>query len=173
MGNWGSTSLGSPSFHGVCAQPAPAAVFIFVEAVSPSFVSLIFLLILLDCTFAEIAMSGANSRLQNLKGHFLPTKTGAPDSGLRHNVNRHTLSPTVFLPRAAAIEPEVGSPTERVCAGKVDCANRRRFETNRPLLSTTSQRTTRSSGGPTLRSRTARGDSHIILRSMATREWAS
>ncbi|KAJ5408539.1 hypothetical protein N7509_002422 [Penicillium cosmopolitanum] len=45
-------------------------------------------------------MSGVKSRLSNLLGHF---STPAP---FEHRINRHTLSPTFFLPRAAAIEPE-------------------------------------------------------------------
>lgn len=44
-------------------------------------------------------MSGAVSRLSGLLGHFVP--------GAEQRVNFHTLSPTYFLPRAAAIEPEV------------------------------------------------------------------
>lgn len=44
-------------------------------------------------------MSGAVSRLSGLLGHFVP--------GAEQRVNFHTLSPTFFLPRAAAIEPEV------------------------------------------------------------------
>ncbi|GMF78759.1 unnamed protein product [Aspergillus oryzae] len=43
-------------------------------------------------------MSGAVSRLSGLLGHFVP--------GAEQRVNFHTLSPTSFLPRAAAIEPE-------------------------------------------------------------------
>ncbi|KAB8260539.1 hypothetical protein BDV32DRAFT_122613 [Aspergillus pseudonomiae] len=43
-------------------------------------------------------MSGAVSRLSGLLGHFVP--------GAEQRVNFHTLSPTFFLPRAAAIEPE-------------------------------------------------------------------
>ncbi|KAE8352030.1 hypothetical protein BDV28DRAFT_135902 [Aspergillus coremiiformis] len=46
-------------------------------------------------------MSGAKSRLSGLLGHFVP-QGGATE----HGVNFHTLSPTFFLPRAAAIEPE-------------------------------------------------------------------
>ncbi|KAF5858910.1 hypothetical protein ETB97_003570 [Aspergillus alliaceus] len=45
-------------------------------------------------------MSGAKSRLSGLLGHFIP------GGGAEHRVNFHTLSPTFFLPRAAAIEPE-------------------------------------------------------------------
>ncbi|KAI9806297.1 MAG: hypothetical protein M1825_006412 [Sarcosagium campestre] len=42
-------------------------------------------------------MSGAQSRLAKIAGHFTRSQT---------RVNHHTLSPTFFLPRAAAIEPE-------------------------------------------------------------------
>ncbi|KAL2014753.1 hypothetical protein VTN00DRAFT_2278 [Thermoascus crustaceus] len=54
-------------------------------------------------------MSGAKNRLSGILGHFLPSQSGAPDStaaGFNHHFNYHTLSPTFFLPRAAAIEPE-------------------------------------------------------------------
>ena len=51
-------------------------------------------------------MSGPRSRISKLAAHFLPTPTlQATGSEQGHNV--HTLSPTLFLPRAAAIEPEV------------------------------------------------------------------
>ncbi|CRG85837.1 putative acyl-activating enzyme 2 [Talaromyces islandicus] len=45
-------------------------------------------------------MDTAKARLSGLVGHFLPSSQGD------HNVNHHTLSPTFFLPRAAAIEPD-------------------------------------------------------------------
>ncbi|PGH10405.1 hypothetical protein GX51_00163 [Blastomyces parvus] len=48
-------------------------------------------------------MSGAASRLRNLTQHFLPTSAKGETS---HPFNRHTLSPTFFLPRAADIEPD-------------------------------------------------------------------
>ncbi|KKZ61781.1 hypothetical protein EMCG_00508 [[Emmonsia] crescens] len=55
-------------------------------------------------------MSGAISRLRNLTQHFLPTSSWATDpkgdDHFSHTFNRHTLSPTFFLPRAAAIEPD-------------------------------------------------------------------
>ncbi|KAJ5897596.1 hypothetical protein N7504_007884 [Penicillium tannophilum] len=47
-------------------------------------------------------MSGAKSRLSSLLAHLAPN-TPAP---FEHKFNRHTLSPTFFLPRAAAIEPD-------------------------------------------------------------------
>ncbi|PGH20415.1 hypothetical protein AJ80_03560 [Polytolypa hystricis UAMH7299] len=47
-------------------------------------------------------MSGPKSRLQQFTSHFLPSSHSDKAS---HIVNRHTLSPTFFLPRAAAIEP--------------------------------------------------------------------
>lgn len=53
--------------------------------------------------------SSAKSRLSNLVSHFLPTTTATPDNvpdTYTHNHNNHTLSPTSFLPRAAAIEPD-------------------------------------------------------------------
>lgn len=53
-------------------------------------------------------MSSPTSRLQTLLSHLLPstsspsTKSSTPSS---HAPHIHTLSPTSFLPRAAAIEP--------------------------------------------------------------------
>lgn len=58
-------------------------------------------------------MSGTISRLRNLTQHFLPTSSWTTDpkgdDHFSHTFNRHTLSPTFFLPRAAAIEPDVCS----------------------------------------------------------------
>ncbi|KAL4919307.1 hypothetical protein BDW62DRAFT_43395 [Aspergillus aurantiobrunneus] len=57
-------------------------------------------------------MSTAKSRLSSLLGHFQQpldansTAAPAPVRSSEHNVNFHTLSPTFFLPRAAAIEPD-------------------------------------------------------------------
>ncbi|KAL4975019.1 hypothetical protein BDW66DRAFT_138344 [Aspergillus desertorum] len=57
-------------------------------------------------------MSTAKSRLSSLLGHFQKpfdantTAAPTPVNNFRHNVNFHTLSPTFFLPRAAAIEPD-------------------------------------------------------------------
>ncbi|EDN02301.1 conserved hypothetical protein [Histoplasma mississippiense (nom. inval.)] len=53
-------------------------------------------------------MSRATSRLRNLTQHFLPTSSWPtdPKGDFSHPFNRHTLSPTFFLPRAAAIEPD-------------------------------------------------------------------
>ncbi|KAL4771481.1 hypothetical protein BDW60DRAFT_190111 [Aspergillus nidulans var. acristatus] len=57
-------------------------------------------------------MSTAKSRLSSLLGHFQQpldansTATPAAVNSFQHNVNFHTLSPTFFLPRAAAIEPD-------------------------------------------------------------------
>ena len=50
-------------------------------------------------------MSGAQSRLSKLASHFLGS---SPTSDFQHRYNIHSLSPTFFLPRAAAIEPNVG-----------------------------------------------------------------
>lgn len=48
-------------------------------------------------------MSGATSRLKSLLGH-LTSSTSSP-VGYAHNHHIHQLSPTFFLERAAAIEP--------------------------------------------------------------------
>ncbi len=58
-------------------------------------------------------MSGALSRLSKLAAHFIspsasPTVADAPNDVSNYKYNIHTLSPTFFLPRAAAIEPDVG-----------------------------------------------------------------
>ena len=51
-------------------------------------------------------MSGAQSRLSKLASHFLGSSPSP--SEFQHRYNIHSLSPTFFLPRAAAIEPDVG-----------------------------------------------------------------
>ncbi|KAJ5894047.1 hypothetical protein N7495_005738 [Penicillium taxi] len=48
-------------------------------------------------------MSGVKSRLASLLAHISPEASISP---FEHNFNRHTLSPTFFLPRAAEIEPD-------------------------------------------------------------------
>ena len=48
-------------------------------------------------------MSGPLSRLSHLASQFLPSSSA---SGYQHQYNFHTLSPTLFLLRAAAIEPD-------------------------------------------------------------------
>ena len=52
-------------------------------------------------------MSGAQSRLSKLASHFLGSSPSTSD--FQHRYNIHSLSPTFFLPRAAAIEPDVGT----------------------------------------------------------------
>ena len=49
-------------------------------------------------------MSGAVSRLWQLSSQLLPSSSSASDYQHRHNI--HTLSPTFFLPRAAAVESD-------------------------------------------------------------------
>ncbi|KAJ8065342.1 hypothetical protein OCU04_006030 [Sclerotinia nivalis] len=56
-------------------------------------------------------MSGPTSRLQSLVNHLLPSSASTPSPATptsppapKHHI--HTLSPTFFLPRAAAIEPD-------------------------------------------------------------------
>lgn len=48
-------------------------------------------------------MSGALSRLSSLARHILPLPK---DETFEHRHHIHQLSPTIFLPRAAAIEPD-------------------------------------------------------------------
>ncbi|KIW01093.1 uncharacterized protein PV09_07380 [Verruconis gallopava] len=57
------------------------------------------------------AVETAKSRLQKLASHFVPSTSSptvaeATPAPYEHRHNFHTLSPTYFLPRAAAIEPE-------------------------------------------------------------------
>jgi hypothetical protein len=56
-------------------------------------------------------MSPPQSRLSNLLAHFRTSGSpaAADPAEYKHNHNFHTLSPTYFLPRAAAIEPDVGT----------------------------------------------------------------
>ncbi|KAL6713351.1 hypothetical protein ACLMJK_008816 [Lecanora helva] len=61
-------------------------------------------------------MSGAQSRLSKLASHFLAS---TPDSEFHHRYNIHTLSPTLFLPRAAAIEPNAAAIYHVTANGKV------------------------------------------------------
>ncbi|KAK4934447.1 hypothetical protein LTR66_015603 [Elasticomyces elasticus] len=57
-------------------------------------------------------MSGALKRLSNLAAHFVsssssPTVPDSPNGAeFVHHYHKHQLSPTLFLPRAAAIEPD-------------------------------------------------------------------
>lgn len=58
-------------------------------------------------------MSGATSRLRGLLGHLGSSHTSSPSPpptespvGIDHSHHIHQLSPTFFLERAAAIEPD-------------------------------------------------------------------
>lgn len=67
-------------------------------------------------------MSGPKSRLSGVLGHLVPSS-----SHVDHDVNKvnnyHTLSPTFFLPRAAAIEPDVCASQilNGIDCSEVDC----------------------------------------------------
>lgn len=50
-------------------------------------------------------MSSVKARLSSLLGHLASPEV--KDPAPQHRINYHTLSPTFFLPRAAAIEPDV------------------------------------------------------------------
>ncbi|KAL8849235.1 MAG: hypothetical protein Q9221_005765 [Calogaya cf. arnoldii] len=63
-------------------------------------------------------MSGPRSRISSLAAHFLPAPI-AQATGFEHAHNVHTLSPTLFLPRAAAIEPEAEAIYHVTSNGKV------------------------------------------------------
>lgn len=63
-------------------------------------------------------MSGAQSRLSKLASHFLPS-TPAKSAEYQHRHNIHTLSPTFFLPRAAAVEPDAEAIYHVTANGKI------------------------------------------------------
>ncbi|KAL8812086.1 MAG: hypothetical protein Q9223_001260 [Gallowayella weberi] len=63
-------------------------------------------------------MSGPRSRISKVAAHLLPTPT-SPTTEIGHYPNLHTLSPTSFLPRAAAIEPEAEAIYHVTSNGKV------------------------------------------------------
>ncbi|KAL8798089.1 MAG: hypothetical protein Q9182_006964 [Xanthomendoza sp. 2 TL-2023] len=63
-------------------------------------------------------MSGPRSRISKLASHLLPTPT-SPTTEIGHYPTVHTLSPTIFLPRAAAIEPEAEAIYHVTSNGKV------------------------------------------------------
>ena len=52
-------------------------------------------------------MTNARSRLASLVAQFLPAASSPGPTQYQDRNNFHTLSPTLFLPRAAAIEPNV------------------------------------------------------------------
>lgn len=64
-------------------------------------------------------MSDAKSRLSGLLGHFV----GVPQAQVDQRPNFHTLSPTFFLPRAAAIEPEVNYTIELLLLYMLEMTN--------------------------------------------------
>lgn len=51
-------------------------------------------------------MSSVKTRLSGLLGHLASPEV-KDHPAPQHRINYHTLSPTFFLPRAAAIEPDV------------------------------------------------------------------
>ncbi|KAI4126132.1 MAG: hypothetical protein LQ338_003902 [Usnochroma carphineum] len=63
-------------------------------------------------------MSGPRSRILKLAAHLLPSPSST-DADFQHQHNIHTLSPTFFLPRAAAIEPEAEAIYHVTSNGKV------------------------------------------------------
>ncbi|KAI1818822.1 AMP-binding domain-containing protein [Poronia punctata] len=63
-------------------------------------------------------MSGATTRLKNLLGH-LSTTTNKSPVGYDHTHHLHSLSPTFFLERAAAIEPDAEAIYHVTANGKV------------------------------------------------------
>ncbi|KAL8709160.1 MAG: hypothetical protein Q9220_006040 [cf. Caloplaca sp. 1 TL-2023] len=63
-------------------------------------------------------MSGARSRLANLAAQLVPSSARSTTE-FEHHYNTHTLSPTFFLPRAAAIEPEAEAIYHLTSNGKI------------------------------------------------------
>jgi acyl-CoA synthetase (AMP-forming)/AMP-acid ligase II len=66
-------------------------------------------------------MSTPTSRLQKLTSHFLPSSSPSTASTTTTSTSPphiHTLSPTNFLPRAAAIEPEADAIVHITANGK-------------------------------------------------------
>lgn len=70
-------------------------------------------------------MSTAMKRLSNLAAHFVPSSsspTVADNSTMKddfkHSFHIHQLSPTFFLPRAAAIEPDAIAVYHKTANGK-------------------------------------------------------
>lgn len=59
----------------------------------------------------------APSRIRNILGHFLPSSSAANDD-FTHKHHIHQLSPTFFLERAAAIEPNAEAITHITTNGK-------------------------------------------------------
>ena len=62
-------------------------------------------------------MSGPISRLSQLVSQFLPSSPFTSEYQHRHNL--HTLSPTFFLPRAAAVEPDAEAIYHVTANGKI------------------------------------------------------
>ncbi|TGJ78760.1 hypothetical protein E0Z10_g10006 [Xylaria hypoxylon] len=63
-------------------------------------------------------MSGVTSRLKNILGHLGATTSKSP-AGFDHTHHLHQLSPTFFLERAAAIEPDAEAIYHVTANGKV------------------------------------------------------
>lgn len=65
-------------------------------------------------------MTNARSRLASLVAQFLPAPSSpGPAQYQDHNYNFHSLSPTLFLPRAAAIEPNAEAIYHLTANGKI------------------------------------------------------
>ncbi|KAI0014014.1 acetyl-CoA synthetase-like protein [Xylariaceae sp. FL0662B] len=71
-------------------------------------------------------MSGATSRVQNLIGHLGSTATESP-VGVDHSHHIHQLSPTFFLERATAIEPDAQAIHHVTASNKVIRRSYRQF----------------------------------------------
>ena len=65
---------------------------------------------------SSVRMSGPVARLSQIASQFLPSY---PSSEYKHHYNVHTLSPTYFLPRAAAVEPDAEAIYHVTANGKV------------------------------------------------------
>ncbi|KAF1985261.1 putative AMP-binding domain protein [Aulographum hederae CBS 113979] len=58
-------------------------------------------------------------RLQKLAAHLLPSTNNSNEVPYLHNFNHHSLSPTAFLPRAAAIEPDALAVYHQCSTGEI------------------------------------------------------
>lgn len=63
-------------------------------------------------------MSQAPSRIRNILGHFIPSSSSKEVDEFNHKHHIHQLSPTFFLERAAAIEPNAEAITHITANGK-------------------------------------------------------
>ena len=66
-------------------------------------------------------MEAAKNRLAKLAAHFVPSSSPSDllKPGFEHTYHIHSLSPTYFLPRAAAIEPDAIAIYHKTANGRI------------------------------------------------------